>query len=57
MKTFTTIEEFEKHYFPSEVEEYPVVLRRRVTQEEKELIDGWLAKRHSADTIDDLKDN
>ena len=57
MKTFTTIEEFEKYYFPSEVEEYPVVLRRRVTQEEEELIDVWLAKRHSADIIDDLKDN
>ena len=57
MKTFTTIEEFEEHYFPRNVERYPVVLRRRVTQEEKELIDGWIAKRHSSDIIDDLKDN
>ena len=57
MKTFTTIEEFEERYFPRNVEKYPIVLRCRVTQEEKELIDGWIAKRHSADLIDDLKDN
>ena len=57
MKTFTTIEEFEEYYFPRNVERYPVVLRCRVIQEEKDLIDDWITKRHSVDMIDDLKGN
>ena len=57
MKTFTTIEEFEEHYFPRNVKKYPVVLRCLVTQEEAHLIDDWITKRHSVDIIDDLKDN
>ena len=46
MKTFTTLREFEEHYFPDEVEKYPVVFRHRVTHEEYQLLEDWIIRRH-----------
>lgn len=43
-QTFTTIEQVEEHYTPDECKKYPVVFRRRVTEDEATAIDEWLSK-------------
>jgi hypothetical protein len=47
MNTFRSMEEFEKRYFPKDVEKYPVVFRCRVTQEEANAIDDWIRNRRA----------
>lgn len=46
MKPITTIEEFEKRYFPNDVEKYPVSMHIRVTEEESRAIQEWIRNRH-----------
>ena len=45
-RTFRSMGEFERHYFPKDVEKYPIVIRGRVVmQEEADAIDEWLRNR------------
>ena len=45
-RVFRSMGEFERHYFPKDVEKYPIIIRGRVvTQEEADAIDEWLRKR------------
>ena len=44
-RTFRSMSEFERHYFPGYVEKYTVVFQCRFTQEEADAINEWLRKR------------
>lgn len=46
MTSYRTIEEVENALAPDLVNKYPVVLRRRVTQEESDTINEWVNKKH-----------
>ena len=41
-RIFRSMREVEEYYFPNLVKKYPVVYRRRVTEEEARAIDDWL---------------
>ena len=45
-RIFRSMREVEEHYFPNAVKKYPVVYRRRVTEEEARAIDDWLGTTH-----------
>lgn len=47
MTPYNSIEEVEDKLFPNDVYKYPVVFRRRVTQDEANAINDWINKRRA----------
>jgi hypothetical protein len=53
MTSYHYIEEVEKELIPNEVDKYPVVFRRRVTQEESDAINEWIRNRRVRSYIEE----